>query len=452
MNSNYVIVQSEQGVEFYGGAREFWRYQGPEVVLEGAFETGKTLAALTKLHALLCKYKNAQALMSRKTYNSLVDSAVVTYEKKVLPFLPDDPRSGVKKFGGTRPEYYDYPNGSRIVVKGLDNAGKSLSAEYDYIYINQLEELTLHEYETLTSRATGRAGNVPYSQVMADCNPGASTHWILHRARLQKFRQMHEHNPTLFNQKTGEITEQGKRTMAVLDALTGVRYKRGRLGLWVAAEGQVYEGFDPDVHVIDPFPIPADWRRYRSIDFGYVNPFVCQWWAVDHDGRMYLYREIYMTRRTVKVHSEQIKRLTADERIEYTVTDHDAEDRATLDENGIPSVGAIKDITRGIQAVEERLKIQGDGKPRLFVLKNALVEADSALYKDTPGDSGPVNTEQEFTSYVWPKGADGKALKEVPLDLHNHGMDAIRYMVMALDSGQMIQFGQSPDWLIDYRG
>jgi hypothetical protein len=38
--------------------------------------------------------------------------------------------------------------------------------------------------------------------------------------------------------------------MAALDAMTGVRYKRGRLGLWVGRAGQVYE-FDPAIHLID---------------------------------------------------------------------------------------------------------------------------------------------------------------------------------------------------------
>lgn len=293
--------------------------------------------------------------------------------------------------------------------------------------------MTLNDWEQLTGRATGRAGNAPYSQVFGDCNPGPPTHWILTRERLKKFRQLHEHNPALFDQQTGQMTEQGKRSMAALDALTGIRYKRGRKGSWVAAEGQVYETYDPDVHLINPFPIPASWRRYRAIDFGYVNPFVCGWFATDEDGRLYLYREIYMSGRTVKVHSEQIKALTGNERIEFTAADHDAEDRATLHENGISTQAAVKDISRGIQAVEERLKVQPDGRPRLFVFRDALVEADPALYNERPGDRDPVCTEQEFTSYVWAQGADGRPKKEVPVDAYNHGMDMLRYMVMALD-------------------
>lgn len=449
----FAAIQDEKnGIKFYGPAREFWAYKGPEAMLSGPYETGKTFAALTKLHALLCKYPNSRALMARKTYASLIGSACVTYETKVLPTLPDNPDSGVKKYGGELPWLFTYPNGSRLVVAGLDKANKVLSAEYDFIYVNQAEECTLDDWEKLTGRATGRAGNAPYTQVFGDCNPDVPTHWIMNRNRLKIFDQRHEHNPNLYNQETGELTQQGIKTMEVLDALTGLRKKRGRLGLWVSAEGQVYEGYDPDVHLIDSFEIPKSWTRYRSIDFGYVNPFVCQWWAKDHDGRLYLYREIYMTKRTVRVHSEQIHRLSGSEQYAATVSDHDAEDRATLSENNISTNPATKDISRGIQAVEERLKIQDDGKPRLYIMKDALVEADPVLYREYPGDTQPVNTEQEFASYVWPDSKDGKPNKEVPVDMYNHGMDAMRYLVMEIDGMYEMSYGSMPSAISDILG
>jgi phage terminase large subunit len=427
-----VIQDTQNGVKFYGPAREFWACKELEVMLSGPYETGKTFAALSKLHALMCKYPNSRGLMTRDTYADLINTAVVTYEKKVLPVPPEDARSGVSKFGGEKPQFYDYPNGSRLIVAGLDNPGKTLSAEYDFIYVNQAEKISLNTWETLTRAVTGRAGNAPYTQLIGDCNPDVPTHWIKNRQRLKIFEQLHRYNPSLYDQETGELTPRGIKTMEVLNGLTGLRRKRGLENKWVSAEGQVYDDFDADVHVIPRFEIPAGWTRYRAIDFGYTNPFVCQWWAVDHDGRLYLYREIYMTHRTVKVHAEQINRLSEGEFFEATIADHDAEDRATLLESGIRTVGAKKEISVGIQAVQERLKIQGDNKPRLFILEDSLVEADHELYREYPGDTQPVNTEQEFGSYVWPDGKDGRPNKEVPVDAYNHGMDSMRYMVMAI--------------------
>jgi phage terminase large subunit len=428
-----VIVQaspgSSAGFECYGANREFWRYRGPEAILSGPYETGKTLTALFKLHLLLAKYPGAQALMVRKTYKSLIGGAVVTYERKVLPRPPGDARCPIHKFGGERPEWYDYPNGSRLWLGGMDNPDRFLSSEFDFIYVNQAEELTVDDGEKLTGRATGRAGNAPYAQVMGDCNPSYPQHWIRNRARLRLFYSRHEDNPTLFDPVTGQITERGKLTMAALDALTGVRYKRGRLGLWVAAEGQVYEEYDDAVHLVNRFEIPLDWRRFRSVDFGYTNPFSCSWYAMDPDGRLYRYRQIYFTGRLVEDHARQINELSKGERIEATVADHDAEDRATLERYGIPTKAAVKDISPGLQAVAARLRRAGDGKPRLFLMRDSLVETDPSLRARFK----PTSTEDEFPLYVWPEARDGKAIKELPVDENNHGLDELRYLVMHVD-------------------
>jgi phage terminase large subunit len=439
----YKIIEASQdsaiGYQPFGAAADLWLCKASEVIISGPAETGKTLAALHKIDALAWKYPNLHGLIIRKTRVSLDASALKTYQNKVLS---DD--SPVTPYGGNKPEWFDYPNNSRLVVGGLDRAGKVLSAEYDLIYVNQAEELTLDDWETLTTRATGRAGNMPYAQVttratgragnmpyaqvIGDCNPDRRLHWILERAREKKLKFLesrHEDNPTLYDQATGELTQQGKITMATLDNLSGVRYQRLRLGRWVSAEGQIYENYDPAIHLIDRFDLPDDWRRIRVIDFGLVHPFVCHWYAIDGDGRMYLYREIYMTGRTVATHAKQIKQLSEGEQIETTICDHDAEDRLTLKENGIPNIPARKDVLQGIGKVQDRLKKQADGKPRFFILRDSLIEIDQSLKMQHLAYS----TDQEFDSYIW---ADNTR-KEQPIKENDHGMDTVRYGVMFLD-------------------
>lgn len=426
----YIIAEDESAPKFYGGAADFWAYKGPETIISGPYESGKTLTALYKLHLLLCLYPKSRAVMLRKTYKSAVSSVIVTYEQKVLPVPPTHRKSAVKPYGSEKPEFYQYPNGSRLLVGGMDNPDKFLSAEYDFIYVNQAEELVLDDWEKLTSRATGRAGNAPWTQVMADCNPGAPTHWIKQRERLKLFESRHEDNPRLYDREKQEWTAAGRQTIETLDALTGIRLKRGRQGLWVAAEGQIYE-YDPVVHLIPRFEIPSQWRRFRVIDFGFTNPFVCGWWAVDPDGRMYLYRQIYKTQRTVKRHATQINELSEGEKIEATVCDHDAEDRATLAENGIGTVAADKRVTVGIEKVQLRLAKAKDNKPRLFILEDSLVEVD----KELQSKYKPVKTEDEFATYVWQLSKDGKPIKEEPMKIDDHGCDMTRYAVTYLDGG-----------------
>lgn len=419
-----VGVGSPVGFSPRGGAMRLWRCKDHEVMLSGPAETGKTYSCLHKLDALLWLFPGSQAVVIRKTLASLYTSILKTY-KDILG--PDSP---IVFYGGEKPEWADYPNGSRVFFAGMDNPQKALSSERDFIYVNQAEELALDDWEVLTTRCTGRAANAPYPQMFGDCNPGAPTHWIKHRPSLTFLESRHEDNPTLFDE-AGAITRRGEMSLSVLDRLTGARKQRLRHGKWVQSEGVVYEGWDAAVHLIDRFGIPDSWRRIRSVDFGYNNPFVCGWHAIDGDGRMFLYREIYTTHRIVADHARMIKSLSEGERFEATVADHDAEDRATLHSCGIQTLPAHKAITPGIQAVADRLRPSGDGRPRLFVFRDALVERDESL----AASKLPSSTADEFDVYVWPKGQDGRSVKEMPVDKDNHGMDQLRYAVAYLDLG-----------------
>ncbi len=418
-----IAADNKPLLSFRGSGLAIQSLDAPEFIISGPSETGKTIAALARLHRLAQTYSRSQWAIVRKVRHDMDGTVLQTWRRIIIG-------SGVTVFGGERPDHYDYPNGSRVWVGGMDRPGSTLSGERDGVYVNQAEELTLHDWETITTRTTGRAGNASFGQTFGDCNPGPPGHWIKHRPQIKLLESRHQDNPILFDD-AGNITEQGQRTMTVLDALTGVRRERLRFGRWVQAEGAVYD-FDEAVHLIDAMPEGwQDWRKVRAIDFGYTNPFVCQWWAIDGDGRMYLYRELYRTRRTVKVHAEQINALGVGEICEATIADHDAEDRATLSENGIGTSAANKPIGVGIQKVQERLKLAGDGKPRLFILRDALIERDEDLDRLRK----PTDTRAEFGVYLWPKGADGKAVKEIPVDADNHGMDAMRYAVMYLDGG-----------------
>jgi phage terminase large subunit len=413
-------------LSFYGDNKAAIECQAPEVLLIGPAETGKTIALLWKLHRIAFKYSNASLVILRKTLTSTYGTVLRTFQEKVVG------ETGLKlcvdTYGGEKAQWFDYPNGSRIWVAGLDKSSRILSAEHDIIYVNQAEELTMDDWETLTTRTTGRAGHIPHPQTIGDANPTYPSHWMYKRETIRRFYSWHRDNPTLYDGQ--EWTRQGEETLRRLANLTGLRRVRLFEGKAAQAEGVVYEDWNEAIHVIEPFAIPDDWRRFRVVDFGFTNAFVCQWWAVDHDGRMYLYREIYHTKRLVEDHARQIVALSEGERVEATVCDHDAEDRATLERHGVPTIAAQKAVTVGIQAVQARLRVQKDDKPRLYVFRGALVELDPEL--DT--EHKPTCTKDEFAGYIWEKTPDGKPNKETPHKADDHGMDAVRYGVMYLDN------------------
>jgi len=407
--------------------------QSPELLIEGPAGTGKTLGVLTKLLICCEKYPGIRVLVVRKTRESCTESVLVEWETSCLPpgcYLIDGPDRA-------RRQRYTFANGSEIIVGGMDKSSKVMSTQYDLIFAEEATELTEDDWEKLGTR--NRNYKMPYQQMIANVNPDAPTHWLNQRANrglMARHLSKHTDNPK-YHDGTDWTPEGRSYVLGRLAKLTGVRRARLYEGKWAAAEGIVYDNWDASIHLIDRFAIPAEWRRFRVVDFGYTNSFVCQWWAIDPDGRLYRYREIYRTQRIVADHAEDIKRLSAGESYVATVADHDAEDRATLHAAGIPTVPAFKAVTVGIQAVQDRLRPAGDGKPRLFLLRDSLVSRDERLVEAKK----PLCTEQEIDGYVWQKAADGRPVKEEPVKVDDHGCDCLRYAVAWAEGLGVVKIG-----------
>lgn len=418
--------------EFRGKNLEAQSTLAPEWVLSGPFGTGKTFAGLNRLDLDARRFPHSRWSIIRKVRAALHGTVLETWHAII------ERRGGVTRFGGHTPTSYLYENGAEVFVGGLDNPGKTLGGERDGVYVPQLEELELGDYETLITRTTGRGargGSVnPYPYVGGDCNPGADTHWIKHRDRLLVLDTYHRDNPRLFHSDGTPTEAWTKQEQPALESLTGVRRERGYYGRWVASEGVVFEDFDRNVHVIPRFKIPGEWRRFGAIDFGFKNPFVWQLWALSPDGVLYLDREIYRTKTLVSDHAKVIRSLTAGMRIEATVADHDAEDRATLDAEGIPTIAANKAVQPGLEAVHLRLRhnLQADPpiKPRLYIFDDAL---DGGRDEDLAREFKPTCTAQEFAVYSYAKNAAGRPLKDEPLKRDDHGVDATRYLARYIE-------------------
>ena len=400
---------------------EPWKYTGPTMLLTGSAGGGKSRLAAEKVHGFLQRYPGAMGVMLRKSRESMTNSTVLFMERTVIG---DDPR--VRHYSSKL--RFEYNNGSILAYGGMNDEKqreqiRSIGAEgaVDIVWMEEANRFTESDYNEVLARMRGKAA--PWLQVILSTNPDIPTHFIYKRL-IQGGEAKVYYSSAADNPANPAIYQEN------LGKLTGILYKRLVKGLWVQAEGAVYDTYDPALHLIESFEIPIHWRRIRAVDFGFTNAFTCQWWAIDPDGRMYLYREIYRTQRLVEDHARQILELTGDERIETTVCDHDAEDRATLERHAQCSTkAASKSISPGIQKVASRLRKAGDGKPRLYLMRGALVEPDIGLETVRK----PLCTEDEFPAYSWPESKATRSDKEVPLDLNNHGMDAMRYAVMYVE-------------------
>lgn len=428
----------------WGAARQLFEDRSGEILLHGPAGTGKSRACLEKIFAACVKYPGANMLMVRQTHTSLTSTGLQTWRKFVIPEA--ESVGAVRYYGGSQsaPPQYIFDNGSTVLMGGLDQPTKIMSSEYDMIFVQEATEASVTSWEMLLTRLRGDA--MPYQQLIADCNPNAPTHWLRQRSldgALRMMQSRHEDNPILFD-ADGHLTERGRVYISRLDALTGVRLKRLRHGLWVAAEGTIFEEQWSDEYVVDPFPIPDSWTRVWGVDFGYTNPMVVQCWAIAPSGRMILYRELYRTRRTVLDNCKDLMATVApggywdgngayrngkwiEPRPDWIVVDHDAEDRATFERAiGQGTTPADKRVKVGLDTMQERMANGG-----IHIMRGALMDRDPYLDDQLK----PCGFLEEIPAYSW-RQVQGKVIaKEEPLKENDHSMDAGRYVVMQLDGG-----------------
>src|SRR5690349_4737936 len=125
----------------HGAALELMYCRAREVVLEGPADTGKSRACLEKLYLQTRNYPGMRGGIFRKTRASLTQTAMATFERAVLP-------PGSYAFHHADQEYR-FPNGSRVIVGGLDDPEKIKSLELDVAYVQEASELDVEDWEIL---------------------------------------------------------------------------------------------------------------------------------------------------------------------------------------------------------------------------------------------------------------------------------------------------------------
>lgn len=184
-------------------------------------------------------------------------------------------------------------------------------------------------------------------------------------------------------------------------------------------ENVVFAEFDPAVHVA-PVDYEANLPLYRSLDFGFVNPFVCLWIQVDGEGKVRVIDEYVRTRASIDVHAEAVKQRTACDEAAVAATFCDPAGAGVNDVTGTSVVKELRSlgirarfrrssILEGLELVRRALRT-GDGQSKLVISPRCprLIEAMSC--------------------YHYPDATTG-ANRELPLKdgLYDHPIDALRY-------------------------
>ena len=408
-----IIADAKPGDGFIlrGNNRKLLSAKEHELILAGPSDTGKSIVCCIKLHLLASLYPGAQLAMVRNVQADIAGSIALTFAKVV-----NGTKGAPTVLGGSNVTGFMYENGSRIWCAGLDKPGKVLSAERDAIYVCQAEQVTLDAWEFLSRTCSGRGAIIKTPQLFADANPGGSRHWIRLRAAEGKTRLLtsrHEDNPTLYDEDGGMLTDAmcqvmdlplaSKRMQALMN-LSGVRRKRLYEGIWATSEGAVYDIFDAEIHV--KVRARGEMKRFfLAIDEGFTNPAVILDIGEDSDGRQHCFREFYKRGVLPETHCAVAGQWWKEYPYEFAAVDEAAAGMiASLMDAGVTAIGGKGRVLDGIAKIQNRLKVQADGKPR-YTIDPACVEH--------------IN---EFESYVW------KPEKDVPVKDNDHSLDAYRYL------------------------
>lgn len=275
------------------GYADFWNFKGRYRVCKGSRASKKSKTTALWFISNMMKYPLANLLVMRRFYSTLKDSCF-TELKWAIHRLQVDEFWHVKE----SPLEMTYkPTGQKIYFRGLDDPLKvtSITVEVGYLCWGWLEEAYEVEDEKAFNRIDesirGEVPNSYFKQITLTFNPWSALCWIKSRFfDKPNINVLAKTTNYLCNEFLDEADRQLFEDMKINDP---ERYKVAGLGEWGIAEGQFFSMWRESQHVIEPFAIPKGWMRFRSADWGSYRPYSVGWYAVDYDGNMYKYRELY---------------------------------------------------------------------------------------------------------------------------------------------------------------
>lgn len=215
-----------------------WETFDRETLHDGPRGTGKT-RGLCQLSLFLClHFPGCRILWVMKHRVDLTDTVLNTFEQDVCPGAPI--LGGLTAAGRRK---YVFPNGSEILLRGLDDSAKTRSLEVDWVFCFEATNLLEEDYQMMLPLLRWRG--IPYKRIVCDTNPGPPQHWLYQRAISGKMRRIissHKDNPRFWDAAKGDWTKEGRDYYDSLSSLTGVTLARMRDGKWVADENAVFDG------------------------------------------------------------------------------------------------------------------------------------------------------------------------------------------------------------------
>lgn len=407
-----------------------------EVMYGGAAGGGKSHALRWEALIRSLEIPRHKALILRKNFPDLEKS-------QIRASLEEFPREVCKYIGNKR--RWEFANGSIIDFGHLDSDTdiyKYKSAEYEYIGFDELTDFTKDQYTYLLSRLRTTKKSIKPIMRSATNPEGRGLNWVKKRfiepAKPYEVWKPERGGTRQFIPATIYDNDHVNREDYIekLRSLPEDRMKALLEGDWNQFKGQVFKEFDNSIHVLTPFKVPNGWARYMALDWGFTKPFAILWGAVAGEDykvgkrlipkdSVVIYREYYgcekgevdkgiekpareVAWKIIEIEKEPVQIRIADPAT-WAHRGHDGPSISEIfHEEGVYMMRADNDRLAGKMQIHDRLRVNDNGHPSLFILDNCqhLIRTLPALPYDT------------------------RRPEDVDTDAEDHLYDALRYLLM----------------------
>lgn len=358
-------------------------------ILDGSVRSGKTWISLIIWVAWLATMpKNKKYLMVGKTLTTLkrncLDVLVELFGKNNVTYSMSTKKAVI--FGYNIELEGANDEGAESKIRGMTLQGA---------YCDEITLLPESFFAMLLSRLSEHE-----AKLFGSTNPDSPSHWFKVNY-LDREDELSLYRITFLIDDNTFLDPEYIRN--IKSEYTGVFYKRFILGLWVIAEGLVYQ-FDAEKHCTDEIPEYGEY--YLSVDYGTMNPFSCGLWCVQGEKAVRIKEYYYSGRKTnIQKTDEQY----ADE-IQALAEGYDIS-KVVVDPSAASFIAELKKRNFSVQ------KAKNDVIDGIRVTSRMLEKGNIKIHSECK------DAISEFGLYSW---NDKSTVDEVIKD-NDHAMDEIRY-------------------------
>jgi PBSX family phage terminase large subunit len=363
-------------------------------IWEGAVRSGKTYASLWRFLKEITYGAFGEYCIISRTYDS--------FKRNILPQLTKNIGSDVRYYAGKR-EINIW--GKTVHIVGADDErseSKIRGSTFCGAYVDETSIIPETVFKMLISRCV-----MGGAKIFATTNPDSPYHWLK--------KDYLESNPDVASWQftmddNPELTEHEKEYLK--RQYKGLWHQRFIEGLWVQAEGAIYDFFDPKIHVIDFAPGNAEYYIV-GVDYGTTNPCAFSLIGINRSKFPNMWVEdVYYY--DSKIHQRQ-----------KTDTEY-ACDLATFVKDR-----PVKAIYIDPSAASFKLEIPKHCTTNLYDAENEVLDGIRLVSKYLNNGTLKVCKKcdpliKEFQSYVWDSKSQQTGIDK-PLKQSDHAVDSVRY-------------------------